>query len=485
MAMKKRYQVLNYVTACSIIWANVSVAEESWFHPYVETGLLYTDNVYQSAEDPESSLVTSVEAGLYSKLIGKDGSVVLNYDIEQLLYSHDSDENDTYQRLLFLTDKKLSNTGLKFDAIATIYNIAQSNDNNANADIVSKNTIESKNAEIGLSFLSNPRDEVALNLRGYGVITDNEDDIGNYKGYGATLDFSNGLNHKVLFWDSNGLYDRKKNREDDTETTRSYFKGALGLQTTYKLSPLVRLNYENYEGVSYLDTEETFSWGPGLRYFITQASYFELSYNFAEKGDISDYWGGAINLEPSPRLLINFSYDKRYFGDAYDFTLIHKSRKMVNTITYIEDTNNFQREFYSTDEDIEVFTLNRRLEWFTELVGRRENYGLKIFYHDQEPLKNDDTLRDETGIGASLLATYALSRRLDVSGELSYSQYNFRRPGESDQDDDYFDLVLSSSYRFYRNVFSTVKYEYNSRSSNIDSRDYDENRISIDVRMEW
>ncbi|TDR78643.1 TIGR03016 family PEP-CTERM system-associated outer membrane protein [Photobacterium lutimaris] len=483
--MIKRYQKLNYVIYFTIIWTGCSFAEETWFHPYVETGVLYTDDVYQSAENNKSSVVSSIEAGMYSQLIRNDASFIFNYDIEQLLYSHSSDENDTYQSLLLFADKKVANTGLKVDATATILNIAESNDNNANANIISNNTVESKNAEIGLSFTTNPRKDIDLNVRGYGIITDNEDDIGNYKGYGTTLNFSNGLNQKQLFWESNALYDKKTDRQDDTVTERSYFKGSLGFQTISKISPLVRMNYENYEGVSYQDTEETFSWGPGVRYFLTQNSFFELSYNFVEKGDISNFVGGRFKLEPSPRLLINFSYDKRYFGDAYDFTLIHRSRRTVNTISYTEATNNFQREFYSSDEDIEVFTLNRRLEWLTELTGRRETYGFKLFYHEQEPLKGNSSRQDETGIGATLLSSYELSRKLELSGEISYSQYRFNRTVDQNQEDDYWYFVLSSSYKIYRNVFSTVKYVHDSRKSNINSRDYDENRISLDVRMEW
>ncbi|MGF1723854.1 outer membrane beta-barrel protein [Photobacterium nomapromontoriensis] len=483
--MKKRFKIVNKFFVFTTLLSTQCLAEIREFTPYIEPGIIYSNNVYQSANDEQSSFITSIEAGLYSRVLSDEQNFILKYNVKQLFYSHDSEEKDTYQKLFFTADKKIHQSGLKIDTIATIYNISESINNNPNADIYSKNTIESKNAEIGVSFLTNPRSNIDFNVRAYGIVTDNEDNVGNYDGYGATVDFNNGLNQKTFFWKSSGFYDEKRDRNDSSTTNRSYFTGTLGYQNQYRVSPLVRVNYENYDGVSDLDSEEMFSWGPGIRYFITKYSYFELSYNFSEKESVSNFFGGGFNLAPSPRLLLNFNYDKRYFGDAYYFMLRNKSRRLINTVSYTEDTNNFDRDFYSTDDDIEVFTLNRRLEWLTELSGRLNRHALKIFYHEKDPINDNSSIEEEEGVGISLIGTYILSRRVEIKSEITYTRYKFDRSSSLIQKDAYFDFTLNGNYKVYRNVSTKIAYDFNKRSSNIFNRKYSENRIYLDFKMEW
>ncbi|MGF1685670.1 TIGR03016 family PEP-CTERM system-associated outer membrane protein [Photobacterium japonica] len=484
MAMGKQPISTNVALAALCLLAPLALAVEVSVSSSVGAGLVFTDNVDQTASDRQGSLITTANADFGLDVSGVDGNVLLlNYGLSQLFYSHDGNDNALYQTLQFEADKGIGN-GFRVDAIASIENIAAAIDENANADIFSGDTVESRQAEIGLSYQSNPLSDSNLSARIFGIVINNEDDIGNYDGIGASLSFSNGPNVRDMFWLIEGTYDYKQSQGDDPNTSFVILREEIGFQTMYRWVPFVRLNYENYSGLTDADSDDMLSWGPAVRYFWTKTTYFELSYNFTETENQSDFWAGAIYLRPSPRTLLRASYDKRTFGDAYFFLLSHRSRRLTNEITYEEEVTNFDRDTFVSGANIAEATLERRLTWLSTLEARRSTFIFSLYRFEVDALNATNNDGDESGYGASIAADHRLSRRFSVSALIDYSDYHFKNLDTPDQDDHYWTFSIDGSYTINPEVVLTAGVEHNTRSSSLPDDGYDENRIYLELSVD-
>ncbi|QUJ69300.1 TIGR03016 family PEP-CTERM system-associated outer membrane protein (plasmid) [Photobacterium sp. GJ3] len=312
--------------------------------PYVGTELTFTDNVNRSNTNQQSSFITALETGIEATVEGNRGYLGLDYELRYLYYT-ETDRNDKlYQNLDFYTFKGLGRSGFQVDASASIENIAEDIATDANADEISGDTIQSNQAQIGLSYRTNPLSTMDLRSRIYTRVIDNEDEIGNYTGWGGNVSYANGRSVKDAFWLLSLSYDYREGRDDEVSTEFSRINEVFGLQTIGGFAPFVRLNYENYNGVTDSPENEILNWGIGTRYFWDRYSYLDVSYNFSEDDVNSDFWAGAINLSPSDRTRFYFQYDKRLRGDAYAAEIRHRTRRWTNTLTYTERPDSYERE---------------------------------------------------------------------------------------------------------------------------------------------
>ncbi|WP_158262658.1 TIGR03016 family PEP-CTERM system-associated outer membrane protein [Photobacterium sanctipauli] len=484
MAMARKPTKYKYLLGSLSLITTGCIAADVTFTPYVGGGFTFTDNVDLVETGRESSLISSLDFGINSVVVGNQGLLRLDYQVSQLFYSHDSNDNEAYQDLDFYTEKGLSDSGFSVDATASIENVAEAIDENATADVFTGNTIENKNAQVGINYRSNPLSKVDLRARTYAQVTNNEDDIGNYDGYGAEVTYANGRTIKDYFWLIEASYDYKNGKNGDSDTQFTRFKEEFGIQTISGWSPLLRLNYEDYEGQTNSDSADSFSWGPGVRYYWTRRSYGELSYNFSEDDNNSDFWAGAINVEPTERSRLFFSYDKRFFGDAYEFLLSHRSRKLTNTISYTEEAVSFDREFFTSGSDVSEVSLQRRLEWSSLLTLRRTNYELSIFHDQREALNPDTDVQDEEGNGIRGDIKHRLSRRLTMGLSAEYRYYDFERLSEGDQRDHYREYDFITEYQVNRDISTSLSLSHTNKSSSKSNDSYDESRVSINVRMQ-
>lgn len=461
-----------------------SLAADVEFHPTIGGGFTYSDNINRDSQDEIGSLISKIDAGVATNIKGADGAVEFDYTLSQLFYSHESDNNETYQALTFTADKGINRSGFRLDANASIDNIARAADQNASADVISGDTIENKHANIGLNYHSNPRSKVDFSARAYTDVTNNEDDIGNYNGYGAEFNFANGATIKEFFWLIEGSYDVKDGKNSNADTSFTILREEFGLQTLSGWVPFLRLNYEDYEGSSDADSTDTFSWGPALRYFWTKQSYLELSYNFSEDDNNPDFWAGAINIIPSPRTRLFASYDKRFFGDAYELLLSHRSRRLTNSITYTEEAVSFDRDFFTSGTTIEEISLNRRLEWSSVLAARRTDYELSIYRDEREALNPSTENQNDEVNGIGIAVHHRLARRLTVSGRFDYDYYQFVRRSSNDQNDYYRAYELEGQYQLNRYLSTSLGLSHNNKSSSLNTNNYDETRLFVDIRMQ-
>lgn len=314
----KRYSA--YVASVILVHSVSVSAAETEFEPFVAAEATFTDNIDQTQLSTESSEITTLSAGMTLSLIGNDGTVALDYSGSQLLYSHDSERNELYNELEFSANKGLfSQTALRADISASIENLARDVREDASADFISGNTVETRNAQLGLSYQSNANKYVDLSTRVNSSLTLNEDEVGDNRGYGADISFNNGNRVKTYFWESEYSYDTNIGQDSDNRSEFHEFDGKLGLQQMGGISPYVRLYAEEYSGHGAGDSADSTTWGPGIRYYLDRNSYAELGYDFALDSGSEDSWNASLYLAPSSRTLITFDYTQRFYGDAYNF----------------------------------------------------------------------------------------------------------------------------------------------------------------------
>ncbi|MCM0149912.1 TIGR03016 family PEP-CTERM system-associated outer membrane protein [Photobacterium galatheae] len=453
--------------------------------PYVGTELTFTDNVNRTKSDKQSSLITALEAGVGATVQGSRGYIGLDYDLSYLYYDNADRSDKFYQSLDFYAFKGLGRSGFQVDASASIENIATDIATDANADVISGDTIESNQAEVGLSYRTNPLSTMDLRSRVYTRVIDNEDEIGNYTGWGGNVTYANGRAVKDAFWLLSVSYDFRDGKDDGASTELSRISEILGLQTIGGFAPFLRLNYENYNGVTDSPENEIFNWGVGTRYFWDRYSYLDVSYNFSEDDVNSDFWAGSLNLSPNDKTRFYVQYDKRLRGDAYTVEIRNRSRRWTNTLTYEETPDSYERERFVEGGRIDELYLRKEARWLSELELRRTRYSFSLYQIDRETLESLSDLTDDDSRGVELDVNHRLSRALSGHIGYGYERYEFTYVSEGKDSDDYHTFSLDATYAFRPELVTKTGVKYYNRSSSNSLKDYDETRLFFDVRVEF
>lgn len=481
-ARRSSVWLIGFIASINVTNCNVLAAEVE-FTPSISSGVIYTDNVDLSATNEQSSEIFTITPNIKSQIKGNNGSLTLDYQFQQLLYSHDSDDNERYHTLSFSADKGISGTGLTLNTSAEIENIARSVSNNANDDVVTGDTIESKSFEAGISFKSNPSGWADLSADITGSITDNEDDIGDYTSFDGTLNFENGTGVKDYFWSVD--YDYTTNlATDNSDRTESHeLEQRIGLQQINGFSPLMRWYYEEYRGQRER-SRDSFYWGPGLRYYWHRDSYLELGYDFSPNDENDNAWRGEVNINPTSRTLIKFEYNHRIYGDAYEFLLKHENRRLSNSISYTEDLSSYNRDNFVEGNRIEEFTLRKVLEWESILQLRRSSATLKLRTNQNETSNVASDNLDSEGYGSTIELTRQISRRTSVTASFDYDYYEFEEQAARDKEEYYRDWSLGVEHEPTENWSLSVDVSRINKSSTENTSEYNENRAELEVKVQ-
>ncbi len=470
MEIRKTARLIILTTTLTVFHV---AAKDIDFGTNASSELTYTDNINSSKKNKHSGFVSTWSAGAYSNIEGNDGNLLFQYDVYQTIHSYDSDRNELFNELAFSADKRLYENGIKVNLDASVTNIARFIEDNANSDIITGDTIETRSLDGGISYQSNPRGILDLYGSVNGGITSNEDEIGDYHNYGADLTLRNGASVKHVVWLTDYSYNKNISDVTDNEYNAFTLTQEVGLQPINNISPLIRVYYEGYT-----DDEdklvESGQWGPVIRYYMHKRSYVELAYNFSFKEE--DFWSGHLKLNPTPRTLLEFDYTKRFYGDAYYFSLTHKTKKITNTIEYSEELVGFDREFFVVGENVEEYKLRKVLNVSSTLDLKRSSFTAKVRVADRKVLSdsNGNNRGNSRTYGTNFTASHRLSERISLSGSFQFDKDVF----ESRSNNNY--------YRRYDLSLNNQLSEHLSWNASLDrtnSNVYSENRANFMVRL--
>jgi len=470
--------LLGIIASFNILSAELEVT------PSVEGDVIYTDNVDLVSEDLTNSEITTISGSLDVQAQGNDGNLSLNYELKKLFYSYDSEKDELYNTLDFSVDKTLSRTGFRVDGGASISNIAQSVVEYARDDLVAGNTIESRNVEAGISFQSNPNGAADFYTRTSGSITNNEDSTGDYSSYQTEMSFGNGNSINDYFWSSDYTYRANVGRESSETSEFQELSLELGVQPVHGYSPFIRGYFEDYSGEDADQNADSSSFGPGLRFYWQKESYIEVSYDFDVGGENEDYWRGALFLNPTSRTSLEFDYKKRFYGDAYDFSLSHRNRRLTNTISYNEEITNYDRTYYLEGDDIGELRLSRTFSWLSSLQLRRTTASLELSAEKQEAVNETSTSSDIQSYGSDVSIEYKLSRQTTFLASFEFDYYQFEEQELEEQEDYYRIWEIGLERSFAEDLFVQFNLVHQNKSSSTSGSEYKENRVSINLRKQ-
>ena len=534
MAMATVRNIHNFRTAnvlTVISWLAIStpaIAGEWRFVPHVGIEETYTDNVELTTVDTVSSLVSQAIIDLNAEYYSHLASFSLSGKNNNLFFSHDSDINDSYLTLDAQGQLRLGTSGVELIASAKVDNTNRNSANNGLADLVSGDTVQSESYSTGLRYTIDNSD-FSLNSSLTYNIQQFEDGIGEYNGISAAINARNNNNARLTFWQLTSSFStRDQDYAGETRTADQYnIEAKLGLVTSLNLNPFIRFYDEDFSGdLPNQNQQTTASWGPGVRWLISDHLTIDFSYNIVDDDTVSeDYVATSIQWEPSARTSLFASYSKRFFGDSYNLNLQHQTKRLINTITYNEslqvfDRNNFEQinvGFFWCPQNIDPsntlqcfaqaeqpasgdfrlvnfsylepvegneFSLNKSLSWASTLQLARTSFSFNTSATRLERIESQ-IINDTLGI------SFAIKRKISGKSSLTFStKYDYRifdknNPEGSRQEDYYRTISATYTKDLASSLSSTFTIQHINRDSNLEQYTYNEARVIINVTKEF
>ncbi len=487
IAMRNRTYSILLRSAFTGILLLISIRGSAEIHkqltPYLSSRLTYTSNVDQNKNNTSSNIL-DISAGLIARYETSKASFLAQYELSQTIYSDDATRNDVYQQLDALLDYQLSIDGAGFYIDGSIDNIAPFSDQNAISDIFTGNTIEQSKILSGFRY-SNDRSGFAyMDSDIYYQRVNNQDNIANHNLYGIEINANEGRKVKYLFWDSHYSYEQKLSSTKKS-AEYSYAEQLIGFGTDYAIAPFIKAKYEN---INYIDNVEQFYYGGGIRLRPSKRYYIDISYNRNHENGNESHFGGALSANINRRLSVYASYDKRFFGDAYQVSLNHQSKRLTNTILYQEIPSVYDREISIFNDNGDEIRLDKKLIWEMFYRQRRTSYRGYIEYRRIESiasiLEQKQQIDRKAILGAEI--NHQLERNLSAILKVELRENMFDKTIlESNQNDRYQLYSLQVNHKYHYQVSSQYGLEYRNRNSNIVNYSFDEFRLSANLKMEF
>ncbi|MCJ8321072.1 MAG: TIGR03016 family PEP-CTERM system-associated outer membrane protein [Colwellia sp.] len=523
---------INKKFICLALLVSLKAQAGEWtFTPNLGFDETYSNNVELQVIDPQSSFVSQMIAGLNADYKSKSANVTFSGTKSFLNYSHDSELNDDYRTLNTNGSLALWSEGPVLIASASIANVSRNDADNSFSDIISGDTVESENYNVGLQYnIGNTLYSLQSSLM-YNE-TKTEDNIGENAGYFVYLNGKNGSSARNVFWQLSSSYSSREqdafNPQANNSDGEHYIVDAqIGAITPWAFNPFIRFYDEDVSGTAAGNSmATTSSWGPGLRWLASQHIIIDLSYNYVADETVSeDYIAANINWQPSGRTSLIAGYNKRFFGDSYNFDFKHKTRRITNKISYTEslevfDRSNYQEatsEFWCPSESFEgnpndcfpvnqppdnqddyqlipvsslvlvennEYSLNKRLSWTSILQLSRTTFTLNLATNNREGLESNifDDYYD-----ANLTINRKISPRsnLAISGSFRHNIFDKNNPEGIRQEDYYRTVSGSYSINLASSLLSSFTLRYIDRDSTEARYSYDEIRASLHITKDF
>ncbi|WDE12238.1 TIGR03016 family PEP-CTERM system-associated outer membrane protein [Thalassomonas haliotis] len=457
----------------------------------IEPSLLFTgtasDNIDLHAAGEVDSYISQIKPAINIDYFSRRTKLEFEASNNFINYSHDSDDNDDYDNYSLDTTFSLWENGPKLFARAGKSQVQQSISVNAIADLLTANAISSKQGDAGISYAL-ARSNIVMHSELYYQTRTSDNAIGDREGVVASFRAENGSAAKWLFWSSNASFQDLTSKNNNNDTKFYSVDAKLGLINDYRFMPFVRIyeedNQGNFENSPSQGNLNSSSWGPGVRWQISDHLWLDLAYNYVENQEENkDHLSGDITWRPSPRTSLQAQYSKRFFGNSYGLNFIHQNKRLVNSISYAETVQSFDRFNYVEVElgsfycpaggdftldqclvdpgsdlsnyvlvpltrlepvEADEISLQKDLEWRSALTLPRTTFTLTLTGNIRENLTTKVIDDRYTG-------NFIIDRKLNARSNLSY-EFNFIK-NHFDSDD----IVSSGQLDHYR--VHKIKYE--------------------------
>ncbi|GAC03563.1 hypothetical protein JEU11_00850 [Paraglaciecola chathamensis] len=323
---------------------------------------------------------------------------------------------------------------------------------------------------------------------------------------------------------SSQYYDTKRDSAQDYASTLS--SARVGLDISSEISFVLvgsdsdyGLDESGFSGER--QNLDTTSYGAGFIWNPYADNTIEITYNKLDEGDnTTGYVGINTQWAFSERTAMQFTYGKRFYGDAYSFNFDYKLKSFSANATYNEDVTSYSRLSFEagptslfvcpigSTEFAECFQPNsadyalqageefRGLNSFTtditdETLFRKSgrigfgydkgklNASLNLTNNTTEYLESN---RDQTTNTASLSLSYRLNRRNTLGLSSSFSSVDY---SDSDLTNDVTNLTINFNRKLSRQLTMDVSARYVERETEDENRDLTDSRLTVSLNYQF
>ncbi|MCE2594190.1 TIGR03016 family PEP-CTERM system-associated outer membrane protein [Motilimonas cestriensis] len=317
----------------------------------IEASTEYSDNISRSALAAQDDVILSISPGFGLTADGNKASFRARYDFNGQYYVDAENSSEAFHDLLLLGevnawhDRIIISSSITANQQLVDINNGLLTDYTGNSD----NLDTVGNYQLGMDWTQpiGNQAEFDLNSNVYYIDQKASDDT---LGYNLTFSAQDGTDFKRAFWNMDYTLGYQKPDQKRRSLTQSA-DARFGYGLIDKWGLFIN-GYWEENSVEQTDNLDSAAWGPGIRFSPSDRSYIDVSYNFSLKDNNKDYWAAKLNWTPSMRTGLTASYGKRFYGDAYDFSLFHNVRKIRSQITYRESIESFASELASQSTNV-------------------------------------------------------------------------------------------------------------------------------------
>lgn len=507
--MLRRYSLL-------LLLSVTGIPELSLAAPKIDAELRltasYSDNVQQIADGGDDSVATEISPSVALSDSGANTDYNLRYQYfkrnESVANVNDREEHRGFASLSrYEFDRKL-----RLFANSRIFNINR--DVGAFfGDLSREERVETINYSAGADYTSGARRLYDFTANLQYLKTDTDDSQVNTEVYRGSALLANGTRQQRSFWQVDSDYSEE---DSGADTSQAIHNGLIGMNIIRRLSLFAQANYEKIQLNNQQDIiNET--WGAGLLIRRPRLST-SLAYNLTEQGDSGDFFSATVNWQPTSRTQIDLDYGRRFFGETYNGSVRHTTRKISQTLRYSDTVSTFSETIgrngvllcradaggaldltscqiatdisdFSSDlvpvtqvvfnEISEEQILNRALIYNFTYTRSKSQFSVSGAWNRSkrlsEALQSQDYLVQKTGTASW---GWDFSQRTNVT-------LSFRISNTEDSDDDRVTTDYASSLIFSnqlnRDLRTILSYTYAKRDTDAALDEFEENQVALSL----
>lgn len=510
----------------------VTFAGEWKFTPSVGLDEVVSDNVTLSSidSDKESGLVSQAYFQLNNSFESKRAELNFNFRSIYADYSHDDTLNDDFLELNAEGKFRLWDQGPELIANASIENQNRNLLQNAFSNFISADTTEVRTVGYGFEY-DRTTTLFQLETRALKTSTTSEDNIGEREGEQFQFAFQNGVNPTKVVWNVAAAY--AKFQRNSLQAEQYSASLTLGYRTPWKVYPIIQLSKEDNKGrLGQQNSLNSNFAGVGIN--LEPSSQFNISVLMNESLDGQDesetFISTILKWTPSRRTAVLFSNSRRFFGNSYNLSVKHLTKRFENTIAYREQVQAFTRNNYdvvfsgnficpitqgpqidATDNtqcflpagdtpidfdnyivkpifridllDDDQYVLDKSFQWNSSLKLKRGQISINVANNDITFL---DSNRENNRRSASATISHNLSRKTTLNINYTVQRNEFDREGSELSQTDHYKLgSIGLSYELGKTIKSTLTLRNTDRNSSRQQFNYQENQLSLTLTKDF
>ncbi|NDP47102.1 MAG: TIGR03016 family PEP-CTERM system-associated outer membrane protein [Sulfuriferula multivorans] len=478
------------------------------FEPSVGASATYTDNVNQSASNPEDALILSVTPGFSLRSHGsRRVQATMNYSLTGVSRYSENNSTDLFHNLAAVGKAELIEDFLFLDGTASISQTllsltgspADATTNSANRATVG---VYSLSPYIQKRFGTFATGQARFSTGGV-IFGDNagSDSVSNT----FTAGVNSGPRFNDLSWGLN-------------YSLRQLDSSATGGNSTFERASAT---------AGYALTRK-------FRIFGTYGQ--ERNEYLNASGADGVFYSGGFGWAPSRRTSIEASIGERYFGRTYSLLASHKMRATNIRVSYSEDVSDISQQL-TQDSGRIYWECGRRLReapdsphptcngpytgtqvalyysslgfQLSDLIAAgfldrvlangvyviksfnagvswsRSRLGLGLSAFDTKRIFQSISGTEDHTQGVSGTVSYRLSPRTNANGSVTLTRNSTVSPITPSRQDDLATLSLGMDHRFDKDLSGALTYRYQQRSSDAPNADFNENSLTATANMRF